>query len=53
MFKKAPPLLQETVEKQLRKLPELEQAAIALSMERMVLLMEAEDIDASPNLLPG
>ncbi|ARN57484.1 MarR family winged helix-turn-helix transcriptional regulator [Sedimentisphaera salicampi] len=53
IIKKAPPLLQETVEKQLRKLPELEQAAIALSMERMVLLMEAEDIDASPNLLPG
>ena len=47
----APPMLQETLATELKKLPELEQAAIALSLERIVKLMEAEHIDASPNLI--
>ncbi|MBI9019121.1 MAG: MarR family transcriptional regulator [Phycisphaerae bacterium] len=47
----APPMLQETLADELNKLPELEQATIALSLERVVKLMEAEHIDASPNLL--
>lgn len=48
---KAPALLQERFSKALRLLPELEQAAIALSLERVVELMEAEHLEASPNLL--
>jgi DNA-binding MarR family transcriptional regulator len=47
----APSLLQERFSDALRSLPELEQAAIALSLERVVKLMEAEHLDASPNLI--
>ncbi len=47
----APSLLQDRLATELKKLPELEQAAIALSLERIVQLMEAESLDASPNLL--
>ena len=49
----APSLLQDRLATELKKLPELEQAAIALSLERVVQLMEAETLDASPNLLLG
>jgi DNA-binding MarR family transcriptional regulator len=49
----APSLLQERFSNALRSLPELEQAAIALSLERVVKLMEAEHLDASPNLIPN
>ncbi len=48
----APPMLQETLANELEKLPELERASIAISLERIVKLMEAEHIDASPNLIP-
>ena len=48
---KAPPLLQDSFSERLRALPDLEQAAIALSLERVVDLMEAGHLDASPNLL--
>ncbi|MCK6440172.1 MAG: MarR family transcriptional regulator, partial [Planctomycetes bacterium] len=47
---KAPSPLQETFATRLAKLPELEQAAIAMSLQRIVHLMEAEDIDAAPIL---
>jgi DNA-binding MarR family transcriptional regulator len=47
----APSLIQDRLAAALKKLPELEQAAIALSLERVAQLMEAEDLDASPNLL--
>ena len=49
--KSAPSLLQERFSEALRNLPELEQAAIALSLERVVELMEAEHLEASPNLV--
>lgn len=50
--KSAPPMLQDRFSEALHKLPELEQAAIALSLDRVVELMEADELDASPNLLP-
>ncbi len=49
----APQLLQNQFSDALKQLPELEQAAIALSLERVVELMEAEHLDASPNLVPN
>ena len=51
LTKSAPALLQDQLSNSLKKLPELEQAAIALSLERVVELMNAEQIDASPNLI--
>lgn len=51
--KSAPSLLQERFSDALRNLPELEQAAIALSLERVVELMEAEHLETSPNLVPN
>lgn len=51
--KTAPALLQDRLANALRDLPDLEQAAIALSLERVVELMEAQQLDASPNLMPG
>lgn len=48
----APILLQDRLASALRRLPPLEQAAIALSLERVVALIRAEGIDASPNLVP-
>ncbi len=50
--RQAPMLLQDRLSASLRQLPELEQATITLSLERVVELMEAEYLDASPNLLP-
>jgi MarR family transcriptional regulator, organic hydroperoxide resistance regulator len=49
----APSLLQDRFAEALRRLPELEQATISLSLGRVVDLMEARHIDASPNLLPS
>lgn len=51
LIEKAPSLLQDSFAESLQILPELEQAAIALSLERVVELMEAQHIDASPNLI--
>lgn len=48
----APMLLQDKFSEALRRLPELEQVAIALSLERVVELMGAHHLAASPNLLP-
>jgi DNA-binding MarR family transcriptional regulator len=50
---KAPSPLQETLAKSLSKLTELEQATIFLSLERVVELMEVEEIDAAPILQVG
>ena len=47
---KAPSLLQANLTANLRLLPELEREAIALSLEHVVELMEAEHLDASPLL---
>lgn len=49
----APVLLQDRLASSLRQLPDLEQAAIALSLERVVELMEAGHLDTSPNLVSG
>lgn len=49
----APSLLQETMANSLAKLTELEQSTIALSLERVVELMEAQDLDAAPLLETG
>lgn len=53
LIESAPNPLQETLTRSLKKLPELEQTAIALSLERVVELMQAEDIPASPMLEAG
>jgi len=53
LTKAAPSLLQERFSQSLRKLPNLEQAAIAFSLARVVQLMEAEHLEASPNLVPN
>lgn len=49
----APSPLQDVFAEALYALPELEQTAIALSLERIVELMEAKDIDAAPMLQLG
>ncbi len=49
----APGLLQDQFAQALRELPEPEQAAITLSLERVVELMGAAHLDASPNLMSG
>ncbi len=46
----APSPLQDVFASALHELPELEQTAIALSLERIVELMAAKDIDAAPIL---
>ena len=51
LTRSAPLLLQDKLSQSLRNLPELEQASIALSLERVVQLMEAEGVEASPNLV--
>jgi hypothetical protein len=45
--------LQQALARALARLPELEQATIALSLERIVALMEVEKLDASPILAAG
>lgn len=49
----APSLLQDKLSDALQALPELEQAAIALSLERIVELMGVGHLDASSNLIPN
>lgn len=51
LTQQAPSLLQDRLADALQNLPELEQITIAMSLERIVSLMEAQHIDASPNLL--
>lgn len=49
--RKAPSLLQDKLSNALKNLHELEQVTIAMSLERVVTLMEADHLDTSPNLL--
>ena len=49
----APPLLQQVLGDALHQLPELEQVAIAMSLERIVEMIEVKEVDASPVLETG
>lgn len=49
----APSPLQDTFAEALHRLPELEQIAIAMSLERVVDLMQARGLDAAPLLETG
>jgi DNA-binding MarR family transcriptional regulator len=49
--RQAPSLLQDKLSSALKNLPELEQVTIAMSLERVVALMEAEHLATSPNLV--
>ena len=53
VVKRAPSALQDGLHAALKSLPRLEQATIAFSLQRVVDLMEAGDIDASPILEAG
>lgn len=53
LVRSAPSLLQETLSRAVQDLPEEEQIAITVALEKIVVLMEAEDIDASPVLETG
>ncbi|MCP3965367.1 MAG: MarR family transcriptional regulator [Lentisphaerae bacterium] len=49
----APSLLQDRLSEALSELAENEQDIIAESLERVVKMMEAENVNASPNLISG
>lgn len=49
----APSPLQETLANSLRSLPEIEQVSITLSLEKIVALLEADILDAAPDLETG
>lgn len=51
--KVAPSPLQDNLAKALQQLPEMEQATIALSLQRIVDLMEVEQLDVAPILDAG
>ena len=53
LVKAAPPMLHETLATELEKLPELERTAVAFSLERIVKLMEVEQIDVRSESFPG
>jgi DNA-binding MarR family transcriptional regulator len=53
LVKKAPSLLQDKLAEAIRKQTELEQAAITLSLERIVELMEVGHLEAAPMLAEG
>ena len=48
-----PSLLQDRLSFALKQLPGLEQATIALTLERIVELMDVQDLDAAPHLIPS
>lgn len=50
---RAPSPIQDQLIEKLRTLPDLDQAAISTSLQRIVDLMEARDVDASPILATG
>lgn len=50
---RAPSPIQDQLVKRLHELPELERSAIALSLQRIVDLMEVSSVDASPILATG
>lgn len=49
----SPALLQDKLSLSVAKLPSLEQATIALALEKLVSMMDLEGLDASPYLFPG
>lgn len=53
LLNKAPSALQDTLAEALKSLPELEQVSITLALEKIVDLMEAGKIEASPVLETG
>jgi DNA-binding MarR family transcriptional regulator len=53
MVADAPTLLQDTLASALVELPDQEQVAITMSLEKLVDLMEARDLDAAPVLETG
>lgn len=53
LARRAPSPLQQTLATALNALPELEQATIALALERVVALMEAPPLDYAPILTTG
>ncbi|HLS86700.1 MAG TPA: MarR family transcriptional regulator [Burkholderiales bacterium] len=53
LARSAPSPLQQTLARALNGLPELEQATIALALERVVALMEAPPLDYAPMLTTG
>ena len=53
LARQAPSPLQQTLANALKSWPELEQATIALSLERVVALMEAPPLDYAPILTTG
>lgn len=53
LIEAAPSLLQDTLSSALMELPEIEQVAIVLSLEKLVDLMEARHIGAAPLLETG
>ena len=52
LTRNAPLLLQDRLSEALRRLPETEQTEIAASLERIVEMMDAEHLEASPILAP-
>jgi len=53
ILKRAPSLLQERFSQSLKGISALEQATLSIALERIVEMMGAENIDASPNLISG
>lgn len=53
MLAQAPPLLQESFIKEFSKLQDWEQSQILSALQRIVAMMEAKDIDATPMLATG
>ena len=53
MIADAPPLLQESFLRQYQALPAWEQTHILSSVQRVVAMMDAEDLDAAPVLATG
>jgi len=53
MLERAPSPMQDRLAESLGRLAELEQVSITLSLEKIVQLMEAEEIDAAPLLETG
>lgn len=53
LLERAPSALQDTLAEALKSLPELEQVSITLALEKIVDLMEAGKIEASPVLETG
>ena len=50
--RRAPPPLQEQFSRQFRALPSRRQAGLERALRQVVAMMEAEDLDASPILIP-